>query len=104
MGTVAARRKAVLKHTQSKRWRAERCGPANAKRLDCARFIAAFSGHAFTQSAARIRPGCLPSSVFGFNPNSEAGQRVAATPSSPVAAAGMGRSEKCDEGVATPLG
>ena len=39
--------------------------PFNAKRLDCARFIAAFSRHAFTRSAARIPPGCPPASVFG---------------------------------------
>jgi hypothetical protein len=37
------RRKAVLKHTQSKRWREVWCGPATAKRLDCVRFIAALS-------------------------------------------------------------
>jgi len=40
---VAARPKAVLKHAQSKRWREVWCGPANAKRLDCMRFIAAIS-------------------------------------------------------------
>jgi len=40
---VAVRHKAVLKHAQSKRWREVRCGPANAERLDCVRFIAAIS-------------------------------------------------------------
>jgi hypothetical protein len=39
------RRKAVLKHTQSKHWREVWCGTANAKRLDCVRFIAAFPDH-----------------------------------------------------------
>jgi hypothetical protein len=38
---IAACPKAVLKHTQSKRWREVWCGHANAKRLDCVRFIAA---------------------------------------------------------------
>jgi len=38
---VAVPHKAVLKHAQSRRWRDVRCGPANAKRLDCGRFIAA---------------------------------------------------------------
>ncbi len=37
------RPKAVLKHTHSKRWRASLGGLANAERLDCVRFIAAFS-------------------------------------------------------------
>jgi len=32
----------VLKHPQSKRWREISCGHANAERLDCGRFIAAF--------------------------------------------------------------
>ena len=40
---IAVRRKAVLKHTQSKRWREAGCGPVCAKRLDCVRFIAALS-------------------------------------------------------------
>ena len=63
--TPLARRKAVLKHTQSKRWRDVRCGPANAKRLDCARFIAAFSGHAHKCPAARIPVKYAPASVPG---------------------------------------
>jgi hypothetical protein len=43
---MAARPKAVLKHAQSKRWREVRCGLANAERLDCGRFIAAFPASA----------------------------------------------------------
>jgi hypothetical protein len=35
--------KAVLKHTHSKRWRVHLTPPNLAKRLDCARFIAALS-------------------------------------------------------------
>jgi hypothetical protein len=56
---IAARPKAVLKHSQSKRWREVRCGLANAKRLDCVRFIAAFPTLA--------QPWRRPSSEFEFN-------------------------------------
>jgi len=38
----ATRPKAVLKPTQSKRWREVRCRHANAERLDGGQFIAAF--------------------------------------------------------------
>jgi hypothetical protein len=51
-GIIAVRSKAVLKHTQSKRWREIWCGPANARRLDCVRFIAALSRPFLTRSAA----------------------------------------------------
>jgi hypothetical protein len=44
-GIIGVRLKAVLEHTQSKRWREIWCGPDYAERLDCARFIAAFSHH-----------------------------------------------------------
>ena len=40
---LATRGKAGLKPTQSKRWREMQCDPVNAERLDCVRFIAAFS-------------------------------------------------------------
>ena len=43
---IAASHKAVLKHTQSKRWREIQCGHANAERLDCVRFIATFPASA----------------------------------------------------------
>jgi hypothetical protein len=56
---MAARPKAVLKHAQSKRWREVRCGPANAERLDCKRFIAAFP--------APAHQGRGPISEVGFN-------------------------------------
>ena len=70
-GIIAVRRKAVLKHTQSKRWREVWCGPAIAKRLDCVRLIAALSRPFLTRSAAKTLHVCPPASEFGFNPNSE---------------------------------
>jgi len=78
---VAVRHKAVLKHTQSRRWREVRCGPANAKRLDYVRFIAAVSRPHSTRSAAKIRREGLPTSGFGFsawfqNPFEAAEQRT----------------------------
>ena len=61
---VSVRHKAVLKHAQSKCWREVWWGPANAKRLDCVRFIAAVSHPHPTRSAAKIR--CEGSPNFGF--------------------------------------
>jgi len=52
---IVARPKAVLKHSQSKRWREVWGVPANAKRLDCVRFIAAFPAGAPPQAAASFR-------------------------------------------------
>ena len=63
---VAGRSKAVLKHAQSKRWREVRCGPANAKSLDCVRFIAAVSRPHSTRTTAKIRREGSPTSGFGF--------------------------------------
>jgi hypothetical protein len=65
-GIIAMRCKAVLKHTQSKRWREVWCGPASAKRLDCVRFIAALSHSFLTRSAAKILHDCPPASEFGI--------------------------------------
>jgi len=59
--------KAVLKHTQSKRWREVWCGPASAKRLDCVRFIAALSRPFLTRSAAKTLHDCPPASEFGIS-------------------------------------
>jgi hypothetical protein len=67
-GIIAMRRKAVLKHTQSKRWREVWCGPASAKRLDCARLIAAFSRSFLARSAAKTLHDCPPASGSGLKP------------------------------------
>ena len=64
---VAARPKAVLKPTPSRRWREFRCGHANAERLDCGRLIAAFP-----PQAQRER---RPTSEFGFNRQSAIANR-----------------------------
>ena len=54
---VAVRHKAVLKHAQSRRWREVWCDPANAKRLDCVRFIAAVSRpHPILADVEPVRP------------------------------------------------
>jgi hypothetical protein len=74
-GIIAVRRKAVLKHTQSKRWREVWCGPAIAKRLDCVRFIAALSRPFLTRSAAKTLHVCPPASEFGFILQHAAGRR-----------------------------
>jgi len=63
---VAVRCQAMLKLAQSKRWREMRCGPANAKRLDYGRFIAAVSRPGPTRSAAKIRREGSPTSSFGL--------------------------------------
>ena len=63
---VAGRHKAVLKHAQSKCWREVRCGPANAERLDCVRFIAAVSRRHPTRSTGKIRRGGSPTSGCGL--------------------------------------
>jgi hypothetical protein len=55
-GIIAVRGKAVLKHTQSKRWREVGCGPDHAERLDCVRFIAALSRPFLNRSVATPRP------------------------------------------------
>ena len=65
-GIIAMRCKAVLKHTQSKRWREVWCGPASAKRLDCVRFIAALSHSFLTRSGAKTLHDCPPASEFGL--------------------------------------
>ena len=77
-GIIAMRRKAVLKHTQSKRWREVWCGPANAKRQDCVRFIASLSRPFLTRSAAKTRQDCPPASGFGFKPALSVPTRTAA--------------------------
>ena len=68
-GIIAVRRKAVLKHTQSKRWREIWCGPAIAKRLDCVRFIAALSRPFLTPSAAKTLNHCPPASESRLKAN-----------------------------------
>ena len=65
-GIVAVRRKAVLKHTQSKRWREVWCGPAIAKRLDCVRFIAALSRSSALIDANRKGARTARPRVAGF--------------------------------------
>jgi hypothetical protein len=65
---IAMQHKAVLKHTQSRRWREVWCGPSGAKRLDCVRLIAALSRSFPTPSAAKTLQDCMPASEFGFNP------------------------------------